>query len=337
MMTFDIPTRRAALVLAFLPGIAAADCDGARTALAGQFTTAPIGELAEAARQLGDAGCGEDAVAMALRQVSSLAARRADARLGEGDADGADAMLDLAPVMHWEVLAMRGALATSRGDHGAAARYYNQALDALGAPEITPQDPALEPVVPRLMALAQESMMLADSAQSAMRSDGSSAGVMRAVSVGLTARTLETIAAGKEDPRAVENETLTYNIVASAAKKIDKVYLPVRFDFGSDALSESGKREAQALAAFLRKQDGLKSLTLIGHTDEIGGDEYNLFLSRRRAETVRDYLKGLGVTAEIRIEGRGEFEPPELVNGSAYSPEERRAIARRVEVSFAGL
>ncbi len=335
MINFATSPRWTFLIIAAFPGLAAADCDTARAELSGRFNTTPIAELAEAARQLGTAGCDEVATDGALRQLSSLAARRADALLGGGDPDAADAMLDQAPVLHWEVLAMRGALGTARGDHASAARFYNQALDTLGAPEITPQDPALEPVVPRLMALAQESMMLADSASSALRSDGSSAGVMRAISAALSERTQASVSAGTEETRVIENETLTYNIVASAAAKIDRVYLPVRFDFGSAALSEPGKREAQALAAFLRKQEGLKGVTLIGHTDEIGGEEYNLHLSRQRAESVRNYLRDQGVTTDIRVQGLGEFEPPELTNPAAYSEDERRAIARRVEVSFA--
>ncbi|WP_176445285.1 OmpA family protein [Maliponia aquimaris] len=334
-MTFAPIQRFSLIFLTLLPGLAAADCATSRAELSKRFSEAPIAELADAARNLTAEGCSEAEASVALRQVSSLAARRADARLNAGDPAGAEALLDHAPVLHWEILAMRGALATGQSDHAAAARFYNQALDTLGAPEITPQDPALEPVVPRLMALAQESMMLADSAQSAMRSDGSSSGVMRAVSVGLSARDTASTGAGTEQSRDVRNETLSYNIVASAASKIDRVYLPVRFDFGSDTLSEAGRREAQALAAFLNKQSGLKSLTLIGHTDEVGGEEYNLYLSQRRTEAVRDYLYSLGVNAEIRIEWRGEFDPPKLVDASAYSIDERRAIARRVEVSFA--
>lgn len=62
----------------------------------------------------------------------------------------------------------------------------------------------------------------------------------------------------------------------------------------------AGKLEAQAY----------DRLEIVGHADRIGGDAYNLALSRRRAEAVRDYLAGKGVDAKrVRTEVKGEAEP----------------------------
>ena len=48
-------------------------------------------------------------------------------------------------------------------------------------------------------------------------------------------------------------------------------------------------------------------LLFLGHADRIGGDTYNLQLSKRRAEAVRAYLIGKGIDAgRIRAEARGE-------------------------------
>jgi len=47
-----------------------------------------------------------------------------------------------------------------------------------------------------------------------------------------------------------------------------------------------------------------------GHADRLGSDAYNLTLSRRRADTVRDYLVSKGVDrAKIETLGMGEKQP----------------------------
>ncbi len=328
--------KRSAAVLMVLPGVAVAACETAVADLQARLGTEDIALLTDGARALQASGCSDAVVTSSLRQVASMAARRANAALGSGDAAGALALLEAAPVLHWEVLAMRGALQARVGDFASAAQFYNEALDVLGAPSLTPQDPALEVVVPRLMALAQESMMLADSTQTSIRSDGTASGLMRAISGGLSVRQdagNAPTSTGAGQPGALEKSD-DYNVVTSAAAGVEQVFLPVRFAFGSAELNEIGQREARRLAAFLRRQTGVERLTLLGHTDEIGSAENNLALSLRRAETMRGFLLAEGVQMEIETLGRGEAEPPRLVDSTAYTDEQRRAIARRVEISF---
>lgn len=51
-------------------------------------------------------------------------------------------------------------------------------------------------------------------------------------------------------------------------------------------------------------------LRIEGHTDDRGTDEYNQDLSNRRANTIKNYLVGLGVSANrIKTVGKGEREP----------------------------
>jgi len=125
-----------------------------------------------------------------------------------------------------------------------------------------------------------------------------------------------------------------YSAVSEAAKTLPAVYLPVQFEFDSDKLSPSGRREAETLANFLRPL-GLSRFTLVGHTDEVGDAAYNRDLSLRRARTVRAFLVGRGVHARIHVEGRGESDPPDLKGIALYSEDQRRAIARRVELEGA--
>lgn len=52
------------------------------------------------------------------------------------------------------------------------------------------------------------------------------------------------------------------------------------------------------------------TVTVVGHTDESGTDEYNIALSQRRGQTVADYLQRLGIDAtRLHVVPRGETEP----------------------------
>src|SRR5438045_1014725 len=65
-----------------------------------------------------------------------------------------------------------------------------------------------------------------------------------------------------------------------------------------------------------------------GHTDSTGSDEYNLSLSQRRADSVKNYLVDQGVeTAQIFARGFGESQP----KASNDTPEGRQ-LNRRVEI-----
>lgn len=68
-----------------------------------------------------------------------------------------------------------------------------------------------------------------------------------------------------------------------------------------------------------------ESFTLVGHTDLVGGDDYNLNLSKRRASAAASYLRSRGVPV-TRDDGEGKRRPAFNVAG----PDERN---RRVEVS----
>ena len=58
------------------------------------------------------------------------------------------------------------------------------------------------------------------------------------------------------------------------------------------------------------KQDPSRTLTIEGHTDEVGTPEYNLGLGERRARTTKDYLVRLGIQEKrISIITYGEERP----------------------------
>lgn len=80
------------------------------------------------------------------------------------------------------------------------------------------------------------------------------------------------------------------------------------------------------------------TVAIVGHTDALGTDEYNIDLSNRRAQNVRDFLSDAVVQDfEFTVEGRGEAEPvaPNTNADGSDNPEGRRRN-RRVEVTFTG-
>jgi len=110
----------------------------------------------------------------------------------------------------------------------------------------------------------------------------------------------------------------------------------VLFAFDSARLTaeaEAALRRTAELAA----QAGSGRITVVGHTDAVGEDAYNLALSRRRAEAVAQWLAASGgVPADrLRAEGRGEAEPaaPNATTDGQDDPE-GRARNRRVVVAI---
>ena len=68
------------------------------------------------------------------------------------------------------------------------------------------------------------------------------------------------------------------------------------FDFDSDALTAEGRATVEEVAATLASLPGVR-VEIAGHTDSVGEDEFNMDLSQRRAESVRNYLVELGLAA----------------------------------------
>lgn len=72
------------------------------------------------------------------------------------------------------------------------------------------------------------------------------------------------------------------------------------------------------------KQDEKLRIELVGKADRAGGDKYNMTLSHRRAEAVRDALIGDGVAAgRITTRWVGEREPPVPTSPGVREPRNR--------------
>lgn len=100
-----------------------------------------------------------------------------------------------------------------------------------------------------------------------------------------------------------------------------------QFAFNSAALTPSAIDDLQDTLESLRADPDLR-IRIDGHTDSIGSDSYNLRLSKRRAESIKDYLVSQGISADrVTTRGLGSRQPV-----ADNSTEEGRARNRRVEV-----
>ena len=88
----------------------------------------------------------------------------------------------------------------------------------------------------------------------------------------------------------------------------------VRFDFDEATLTAEAEQLLRTKLPIMRDSVAFR-LLLEGHADERGSIEYNLALGGRRAESVRDFLMGLGISADrLTTTSFGEERP--LVNRS---------------------
>jgi outer membrane protein OmpA-like peptidoglycan-associated protein len=116
--------------------------------------------------------------------------------------------------------------------------------------------------------------------------------------------------------------------VASTASLVGRrADLMVAFDLDSARLSNQGRTSARIFAqSLLTPELSGKRFLIQGHTDTLGGHDYNMVLSARRARAVADFLVGEGVD-RARLEMRG-YGPDVPLSGHASSdPANRRVEA----------
>ncbi|MFZ1415933.1 MAG: OmpA family protein [Defluviicoccus sp.] len=98
----------------------------------------------------------------------------------------------------------------------------------------------------------------------------------------------------------------------------------VFFDFAKSTLTPDA-RNSIANAAKAAKTAGAAKLIVVGHADRAGPEDYNLRLSKRRADAVKGELVRLGVSPTvITTEGRGETDPLVPTADGVREPQNRR-------------
>lgn len=106
------------------------------------------------------------------------------------------------------------------------------------------------------------------------------------------------------------------------------ITLLIEFDFDKDVVKPQYHDDIAKVANELKKFPG-SSVNLEGHTDSMGPDDYNMQLSKRRAESVKRYLvEKFGVDAgRISTVGYGESKPVATNDTAAGRQKNRRVVA----------
>ena len=108
------------------------------------------------------------------------------------------------------------------------------------------------------------------------------------------------------------------------------------FDFDKDTLTTKGKEVVDNVAVQL-KSSGAQQVKVAGYTDRLGSEAYNLNLSNRRANVVKERLIQQGVTAQIEAVGYGKANQVKACEGlKGQAEKDCLRPNRRVEISANG-
>ena len=110
----------------------------------------------------------------------------------------------------------------------------------------------------------------------------------------------------------------------------------VLFDFDKRDIKEEAEATLLKLAQGI-KETNKKHVLIEGHTDSKGSDSYNLELSQKRADSVRDWFvaKGGFTGVQFQTKGYGESKPiTQNTNPDGSDNPEGRAQNRRVEIKI---
>lgn len=105
--------------------------------------------------------------------------------------------------------------------------------------------------------------------------------------------------------------------------------ITVRFPYNSNAKEADPAIDAYLLRLAQRLEQTNELVSITGHTDNIGGDEFNMALGQRRADFLRDILLGHGVdAARISTRSEGRSNPVDSNSTEKGRQNNRRAVVK---------
>lgn len=138
------------------------------------------------------------------------------------------------------------------------------------------------------------------------------------------------------ETKSVDNEI--FNIQKELpGDQVERTASGIRFTFSSEILfptnssylNEKSKSRIDDVAKVIRDKYADRKVLVEGHSDKTGTSEYNLWLSEKRATSVKTYLVGLGISeGNVKTSGLGDSRPI-----ADNKTKEGRLINRRVEVT----
>ncbi len=243
-----------------------------------------------------DPGCSSGSLASLGRWTAY--AHLSAARSPRVDTETAEQLLDQALQYGrpWQVTASLAEIKLAKKDYSSAVHLFQEAIDDIEVASVA-EAPSIE-VIRKIFADATIARSLAPDYIVATRARGEVGGLGR---------------------------------LSIRGHGVRRRAIPVRFTYNSAELEDFGIEAAEDMLTTLERQ-GSPNITLIGHTDPQGPDAYNLSLSLKRAEAVRDFLIKRGYLGDVQTDGRGEQVTVALDDPDLYSIDEIHQLRRRVEL-----
>jgi len=139
----------------------------------------------------------------------------------------------------------------------------------------------------------------------------------------------------KYDLTVVEKAEMAQEVVADAKSLMNDIQTTghasaygIYFDFDKDEIKPESELAIKEIAKLLQENKGLK-LYVVGHTDNVGTTDYNLKLSKARADAVTKELVTKYRIPSDRLKGYGVGS---LAPVASNKTDEGRAKNRRVEL-----
>ena len=133
---------------------------------------------------------------------------------------------------------------------------------------------------------------------------------------------------GRASPQSVDERSEPEPAVVTYSYPVELITANVYFDFDKNNLRVDQQVKIERAIIDAAKAYKIFKVSLGGHTDSVGTDEYNYDLSQRRINTVVNYLNLRGVQANSTM-AWGEEKLVLNADGS-----ENDAFSRRVEMVF---
>ncbi len=138
-----------------------------------------------------------------------------------------------------------------------------------------------------------------------------------------------TPAGEKVDEKGCKIEALAEVIETKAPACPPKMNLNINFKFDSSEIKKESEPRVEEFSSLLKCTPSYQA-EIIGHTDSVGSDAYNLKLSQRRADAVKDMIIKNGISPDrLTTTAKGESEPI-----ATNKTKDGRAQNRRIEASL---
>ena len=132
-----------------------------------------------------------------------------------------------------------------------------------------------------------------------------------------------------------ENPETKTDEASTASKEVNFTLNPIYFDFDKFFLRLNSKDVLSKIYIYMDNNPEF-TLEIVGHTDWMGTDDYNLRLSKKRAVSAFNYLKRKGIDEDnLVIKWVGESQPKvPNANPDGSDNEDNRQLNRRCEFKF---